>query len=302
MKLGLGTAQFGLSYGISNQRGRVPADEVTSILGLAAKHGIEVIDTAAAYGDSETVLGATLANEAPFRIVTKTSASKHAASAVAGQQLEENLRDSLRRLRQPGIYGYLLHDPRQLFAAGADERVAGLQQLKQKGLVEKIGVSVYTAAEIDRVLELFMPDIVQLPVSIFDQRLVSSGYLAKLKSLGVEIHARSVFLQGLVLMPLESMPAHFQGVATQLEKFVQFVEKAGMTRLDAALAFIAQIEQVDVALVGVSGHDELEKIIFSVKQNKDHGLKIDNAAQWAIGCDEIVNPALWPKASAGTGA
>lgn len=303
MKLGLGTAQFGLNYGISNQRGRIPADEVRAILALASNHGIEVLDTATAYGDSEAVIGASLSGEASFRIVTKTAASKFAASAHDIQaQLEQSLRDSLRHLRQQSVYGYLLHDPQQLFAPEADKLVAALQLLKQQGLVKKIGVSVYTATEIDRALELFLPDIVQAPVSIFDQRLVSSGHLVKLKKRGVEIHARSVFLQGLVLMPVEDMPAHFQTVAGHLEKFTRFTEAAGMSRLDAALAFIAQIEELDVALVGVSGLDELKTIVSSVKRNQDHELKIGNAAQWAIGNDEIVNPALWPKVGAGTHA
>ena len=71
MKLGLGTVQFGMNYGMSNLRGRTPPAEVDHILRLAADNGVQVLDTAAVYGDSEVVLGKLLAPDHDFRIVTK---------------------------------------------------------------------------------------------------------------------------------------------------------------------------------------------------------------------------------------
>ncbi len=301
MRLGLGTVQFGMSYGISNQTGKVSANDVRAILALALHNGIDVLDTATDYGDSEATLGATLADDIhSYRVVTKApSLQKRGITSNLPQALRQDLLQSLSAIQCHRVYGYLLHDPRDLLVPTAHKLVEALREIKQEGLVEKIGVSVYSAAEIDDILKIFVPDIIQVPISIFDQRLLASGHLAELKRRGVEIHARSIFLQGLLLMESGDAPDFCAPVVGHFQKFSGFIKDAGLTRLEAALAYIEQVEEIDVALVGVSSRQELEGIIGAVTRNAERRVKIPNASEWAIGDERIVNPALWPKRSAG---
>lgn len=298
MKLGLGTAQFGMPYGISNRNGQVSVADARAILSLAVAHGIDVLDTAAAYGDSEAVIRQAAPDVNAFRIVTKApSLQTRGITSDLPYVLRQDLLQSLDRLGCYSPYGYLLHDSRDLLAPTGHELVETLWEVKQEGLVENVGVSIYTAAEIDAMLKVFTPDIVQVPVSLFDQRLLASGHLAELKRRGVEIHARSIFLQGLLLMRPEELPDFCAPVADHVTQFMRFVQESGTTSLDAALAFIAQVPEIDVAIVGVSSLPDLEGILRAVERNASNDVRIANASQWAIRDERIVNPAQWPKRS-----
>lgn len=285
MKLGLGTVQFGLPYGVSNAAGQPPATEVARILARAAAADIAVLDTAAAYGNAEAALGQCLGPDHKFAIITKAASPGPGAHS---QQLRDSVDASLRNLRQERLYGLLLHRAADLFAPGGQQLVTALRELVAAGRVAKIGVSVYTAEEIDRTLDIFTPDIVQLPISILDQRLLASGHLRKLKAAGVEIHARSIFLQGLLLM--DAVPTHFHPLQAHLARYAEFLARNGLTRVQAALSFIAAVPDVDVALVGVTGVAELDEILASM--DRFDGCAEDFSA-FAVTDERMVNPALW---------
>jgi aryl-alcohol dehydrogenase-like predicted oxidoreductase len=144
---------------------------------------------------------------------------------------------------------------------------------------------------------LFVPDIIQAPVNIFDQRLLVSGHLAHLKNRGVEIHARSVFLQGLLLMEPGSAPDFCAPIAGHFARYVRFLEQSDLTKLEAALAFIAQEKHIDVALVGVSSSHDFEEIISAISHNCSRDARIPNASDWAVHDEAIINPAMWPMVS-----
>jgi aryl-alcohol dehydrogenase-like predicted oxidoreductase len=208
MQLGLGTVQFGGDYGVSNPGGRTPPDEVARILALAEREDIGLLDTAALYGDSEAVLGGALRRGHKFRIVSKTLKFDAARISQAdASALRAGFENSLRRLRQDRLYGLLVHAAADLLRPGGELLWAALNELKREGLVEKIGVSVYTGEDIEAILLRFRPDLVQLPLSVLDQRLIAGGQLARLKAQAVEIHARSIFLQGLLLMEDAELPS-----------------------------------------------------------------------------------------------
>ena len=170
MKLGLGTVQFGLPYGISNKTGQVALDEIGKILQLAATSGMQIVDTAAGYGDSENVLGRSLAPAHDFLIVTKTlplRAEKVRREDVA--KAEAVFEDSLRQLGQSSVYGLLVHHSADLLNPGGDRLYAALRRWKEEGRVKKIGVSVYAREEVDRLFDRYAFDLVQLPLNVFDQ-------------------------------------------------------------------------------------------------------------------------------------
>lgn len=285
--LGLGTAQFGMNYGISNSVGQTPEAEVARIMSLAWDSGCRVLDTAAGYGDSEAVLGRLFDESRPFRIVTKTPA---AAGNGGGPKIGRAFSEQLARLRRRQIYGLLVHRTSDLLGPFGAELYRELCALKDMGLVERIGASVYDGAEIDALLDRFDLDLVQLPVNVFDQRLVENSRLSLLKDRGVEVHVRSAFLQGVLLLKPDELPEFLRPLAESLREFRGAAGARGMSPLQAALSFVKGLDGVDVVLVGVTQYAELEEIVaaFSGTQSFD-------AAAFACGDARLVNPSLWPQ-------
>jgi aryl-alcohol dehydrogenase-like predicted oxidoreductase len=289
MKLGLGTVQFGLDYGISNREGRTPENEVINILNVAIENGIRYIDTASLYGTSEEVLGRTLPRGVDFQIVTKTPYfSKSKISRTESRVLVETFYRSLERMRIPAVYGLLIHHVDDVLVEGGSHLIETMTDLQQRGLVRKIGVSVYTAEEIDRTLEKFKFDLIQVPINIFDQRLLRSGHLSKLKLAGIEIHARSIFLQGLLLMDPTRIPTYFDPVKEHLRQYHDTVRLLGLTPIQAALGFVTGLNEIDIAVCGVNTHSQLAEMCKGMMDLEAHRF-----AHFAIFDEMILNPALW---------
>jgi len=291
-RIGLGTVQFGLDYGISNSGGRVPFDEVERILGRAATLGIKVLDTAALYGVSEETLGKILGPEHPFHIVTKTL--KVAADQVTDADavsLVHTFDRSLTRLRQRSVYGLLCHDADDLLKPGGHRLVQAMQQLKDERRVTKIGVSIYTGEQLDGVLGLFSPDLVQLPINVLDQRLIEDGWLTRLQNIGAEVHARSVFLQGLLLMKPATLDSYFNPVRSRLESYLGSLSDKGATPLEGALQFALSQSEINTILVGVCSRTELEEVRSASMRP---GLPGFDFRRWAVDDPRFVNPTQWP--------
>lgn len=286
-KLGLGTVQWGLPYGVSNREGATSPDEVARILASARARGVRTLDTAALYGDAETVLGRQ--DLAAFDIITKTPrfATGHISSDHA-DALVETFHGSLQRLGVPRLYGLLLHHATDLAAPGGERLLSAMRMLKSAGLVERIGVSVYDSSQLEAVLDLFQPDLVQLPINVFDHRLLDDGSLARLQSLGVEVHARSAFLQGLLLMRADALPEYFAPLRHLVERWHAACREQGMTPVQAALAFVRDLPGVSVCLVGVQDCAQFEQCA-----NDFNGGQSFDATGLVCNDPAFVNPALW---------
>lgn len=290
MKLGLGTAQFGLDYGISNKTGKTEPEEVCAILEVAHQQGIRLLDTAASYGISEEIIGQSLRSHHQFKIVTKTpSFPSTLITSQEAKQLEHAFGRSLSRMKQTSLYGLLIHQADDLLKHNGALLMETMFRLKQRGLVEKIGVSVYTSGQIDRILEQYAIDLIQLPVNVLDQRLLQSGHLSKLKQAGIEIHARSVFLQGLLLMDTGTLPDYFHHAKTHLEHFRQFAQKMGISPKQAALQFAMGIKEIDVVLCGVNNRFQLNECLNCARQP----MRPINMERFALSDDSILNPSKW---------
>jgi len=289
VRIGLGTAQFGLDYGISNPEGKTLFEEAGRILATAACEGIRVIDTAPAYGDSEKVLGKILSLRSGFDIVTKTPVFRR--DRITGQDtvlLEETFRRSLQHLGVPSAYGLLAHHADDLLADGGDRLVERMRRLKGEGLVARIGASVYTAQQVDAILERYDVGVLQVPVNVLDQRLLASGHLARIKERGIEVHARSAFLQGLLLMEPDGLPPHFHGVRRHLREFHREARRVGLSPLQAAIGFLAGIPEIDFVIVGVNDHLQLEEICRAARP-----IPTEVFARYAISDNAILNPSEW---------
>lgn len=249
-RIALGTVQFGLDYGVTNTTGQTSADDVDRILELAASSGIQTLDTAALYGDAEAAIGASDFS-APFDVVTKTP---HFTTA---DDLTKTFERSLHRLGRRQVYGLLVHRPQDLLGEHADLVWSTLADFKDQGLVAKLGVSVYDAEELAAIRSRYPVELVQLPCGVFDP--VLSATIATLEAEGVEVHVRSLFLQGLVFMADEA-PRYFDPVRPILRRWREAVQHVGATPLQAALAFGATLPATKLVL-GVENAQQLQEVI-----------------------------------------
>ena len=286
MKLGLGTVQFGLAYGISNQAGQVPEAEAAQILSEAERSGIDVLDTAQAYGDAELVIGRH-ARES-FRIVTKLAGERH-------ESAWEGLKASLSRLKRKKIYALLLHRAADLLEANAGDLLDELKDLKSAGIVEKIGVSVYGGEEIDLAMSRHPFDLVQVPLNILDQRLLG-GALAKLKAAGVEVHARSALLQGLLMMDPGALKGNLSRAAGSVKAIRERARQSGMSMLDACVGFACSRPEVDRVIAGVVSRRELEQLVAAERNAVARPAREWEAMrEFALNDEQILNPSKWEK-------
>jgi aryl-alcohol dehydrogenase-like predicted oxidoreductase len=290
-KLGLGTAQFGMDYGATNVGGRTAPAEAAKMLRTAHEAGIRWIDTAPAYGVSEDVLGRSWPAAHAFRIVTKTPVFKQARITQSdAQRLTDTFHLSLKTLRQTSLYALLAHHADDLLVDGGDVLIEAMQALKQRGLVQKIGVSVYSAAQIDGLLDRFAVDVIQVPMSVIDQRLLGSGHLGKLAARGIEVHVRSAFLQGIVLADTKALDEHFWPVRGLIEGYQDYCARQGLSPLEGALAFCTGRAEVACAIVGVCSMKELRELLAAAGTAIPPGLDF---APFACADERMVNPALW---------
>jgi aryl-alcohol dehydrogenase-like predicted oxidoreductase len=285
---GLGTAQFGLAYGISNDRGQVPRSEVESILEAAANSGCNILDTAAVYGDSEQVLGDCYSTPR-FRVVTKTAQFRTSViGAEAAATLRATFENSLSRLRLERVHGLLIHYADDLLASGGDRLWREMERLRAEGSVSRIGASLYDGAQLDRLLERFPFGIVQVPLNVLDQRLVRSGRLADLRQRGIEVHVRSPFLQGILLMAPADLPAWFAPIRPLVEGFQAAARSRGLTPLEAAIAFVRNQPDVDVMVMGFTGRDQFADCLTAYRRQVAF-----DATKFSSDDPRFLNPMNW---------
>ena len=236
-KLSLGTVQFGLNYGIANKIGQISREDVFKILEFAHKEGIDTLDTAYSYGESEEIIGQFISkSDRNFNIISKAPN----ASAIT---------ETLSRLKQTKIYGYLAHNPQDL---------KELEAVKQKGLVNKIGISVYNPEELN-----YNVDIVQAPYNIFDQRF--EEYFPILKEKNIEIHTRSAFLQGLFFLEMDRIDKDFKPAKEVIEKLHHISLDCKIPIHALCLGFVLLNPFIDKVIIGVDSIEQLKENIHSVQ-------------------------------------
>jgi|SRR3989339_309715 len=289
MKLGLGTVQFGSAYGISNQKGQVPFEETKKILEFAKSKKIFLLDTAPSYNASETVLGKIVMPDDKFMVVTKTSVFPNKTIIKRDASVLRNtFHESLRKLNQLSVYGLLFHHAEDLLKKNSGYLWDEICELKKEGLVRKIGVSVYTSEQIDRVLEKYSIDLIQVPINVFDQRLLRSGHLKKMKSLGIEIHARSIFLQGLLLMDFNTIPKYFDEIRGHFFCYHQVIHQHGYSLLEGALNFVINLPEINWIILGVNSLLNLQEICSSRLS-----LGIGFLNKFFLEKEKFLNPSRW---------
>lgn len=283
-RLGIGTVQFGTAYGISNTHGQVARSEAAAILEIGREAGVDLLDTAAAYGQAEEVVGGLLARFPRYATITKTARKTGGVDSVI-----ERARLSHHQLGGRRLYGLLVHSAADLATDDGAQLWQGLQRLRDQGLFTKIGISAYASDDPVALARQWRPDIMQLPLSVFDQRLVRAGVLEALKEGSVEIHVRSVFLQGAIFLDPAKLPASLQHASTALEHFHSRLRALEVSPLEAGLSYALSLDQVDRVIVGMTTAEEAREI-FAAAGAARHDLPW---SELAIEDEVLLDPRRW---------
>lgn len=273
-KIGLGSVQFGIPYGISNQTGKTSEEEVVNILAYAKEQNITLIDTASAYGNAEEVLGNNKMTN--FKIVSKFMPPAESVSIV--DQIEK----SLNHLKIEQLYGYLAHRPVTIYYD--PDQWSELLRLKAEGKICKIGFSLNTVGELELLLKQgFHPDLIQVPYNYFDRRF--EKHLIELHSGGCEIHTRSSFLQGLFFMNVDNLPSFFNPVKPLI---LSLQNKYGSVLSEILLKYSASKPFIDYVITGVENLQQLHTNL----EGLEHAEVISNL-DFSIN-EDILMPSKWP--------
>jgi aryl-alcohol dehydrogenase-like predicted oxidoreductase len=285
-KLALGTAQFGCNYGIANVSGQVKVSEAKRILELAGKAEIDLLDTAIAYGDSEAILGK--AGVAQFDVVSKLPGLPQKIGDL-GSWVEKQVRASLARLGVGSLHGLLLHRTEDLLGDSGKSLIDALVRVQSSKLVRKLGVSIYDPSELDKIMHLMRIDLVQAPLNLIDRRLETSGWLSTLQQKNVEVHTRSAFLQGLLLMSHKQIPDKFRAWQPLWDNWAAKLKENNASALEACLAYPLSLAEVDRVVVGIDNLDQLKAIISASKvRMPQHDFLFMTSQD-----KELINPSSW---------
>lgn len=282
-RLGLGGAQFGMAYGATNALPPPDDRELGRVLERAAAAGIGYIDTAPAYGDSEERIGRAIGDDTRFRLGTKTITP---SGGMSGGAVRDGIRRSLDRLRRTRLDLLTVHHADALSHPDWREIVQALRDAREAGLTDRIGVSIYDPTELDLVIERLAPEVVQVPINPLDRRFIDPACLDRLRRHGIRLHARSVFLQGLLLAEPEALPAFARGHRALVE-WRAWLDARGLSARTACLAHILAEPMVETAIVGVGGDADLAGLIEALPTGP-------MAVDFNASAPDLIDPRRWP--------
>jgi len=297
MELCLGSVQFGMNYGVRGQK-QPSLKEAVDMLDYATQNGIDTIDTAYNYGSAEEVIGCFIQDNRINR--NKISIiSKLQPNIIDDKPIEqwysimrENLISSLSRLHTDYLDGYLFHSSRYIFDEYLIECLNGL---KKEGLVKNVGVSIYEQKEAEAGVNSDLIDMIQIPFSIFDQRLDKGGFFENNKFEGKKLFSRSAFLQGLILMEENEVPIYLQKAVPIIKKIKEVSKQYNISRVSLAINFVKMYTKINYLVFGVDNMKQLKENIneFIIDNDKDIIRLISDKFQ-NLDAD-IVMPSLWHK-------
>ena len=286
-KLGLGVAQFGLD-GAARTRGRAPESEVREILAVAAQAGVGVLDAGAASTHGEAVMGAVMPRPAPFRVTVKAARGDRGPLYV-----EAEARACLARLGLTRADAIMVQSAGDLFSPYGMAWWDCLKALRDDGLFARVGISAYASDDPPGLARRFQPDLIQAPASLLDQRLLVDGSLAAVRELGVEVHLRSIFLNGLLFLPPDRAPSHLGAASiSRLSRARRLIAEGRSDPLQAALGFALSRPEANAVIVGAATAAELSAVV-AAAASPPPDLDWDNMA---LEDPEALDPRRWAAA------
>ena len=284
-KIILGSANFDQIYGI--KKNFIKKSEIKKLFDLALKNKIKTIDTSPLYNKSEKIIG--LLNNNRFKIISKISKPpKNIKRENIQKWLKQNVMISLKNLKIKKFECLLLHNANSLLSKNGDEIYKGIRNMKINGFTSKIGVSIYDFNVLDKILKKFKFNLIQAPFNILDQRLVKEGWLKKLKKRKIEVHVRSIFLQGILLLKHNQLPKKLKKLNKKLMIWKNWLEKNKFSSLQVCLSFVLNQNQLDGVVVGYNSASQLNQILKLKKIHNNFTLPNLN-----IKDKKLIDPRKW---------
>jgi aryl-alcohol dehydrogenase-like predicted oxidoreductase len=283
-KICIGTANFGGGYGIKGNGLRISNLEFESIFSVANTSGIGFIDTAISYQGSESIVGN--CKNRNFEIITKLPPLP--SNVAIDSWVRNEIHGSLSRLNRDHLYGLLLHHPSDLIGKQGEALFRIIQDLKNQGIVRKLGISIYETSELDLFFSKFDFDIVQAPFNLFDRNIHESGWLSRLEKSGVEFHARSLFLQGMLFLKLDELPLYLSNFRTEFSKLGNWLIESRQSLVEASIRHALSYKGISLIVVGVSSAGQLAEIAEAASKPPER------APQHLLSRDvRLINPKNW---------
>ena len=283
-KIILGSAKFGNTYGRFNKCDNINIQTANQIVQVAHKNGIKFIDTSQDYGNSETLIGDL--NIKNLNIITKIPKINN-LKQKPNDFIKLAVEKSLFKLKVKKLYGILFRSPKYMVKDPYFSLWREAQKLKEKKIIKKIGISIYSPEDLDLVYEKLQPDIVQFPYNLFDQRLKETGWINILYNNKVELHARSIFLQGLLLAEKNKLPKKFSDFNLIWKDYHSWLKKNNISALEACLKFLLEEKKISKIVIGIDTPKQLLEIINAKLKNK-------MLTTWKKNIDErLYNPLKW---------
>ena len=279
----LGGAQLGLPYGILNGGETLSREEVARILDTAVDHGIDSIDTAIAYGQSESIIGETSQNR--FKIISKLPPLPVDISNVS-EWVHSQVQGSLSRLKCTSLDALLLHRPQDLTGAQGAELYAAIGSLMAEKMIHRFGVSIYSPDDLEGLIGTFDIHVVQAPLNVFDRRIL--GVTDQLSALNIEVHARSVFLQGVLIASPKDRPQRFEPWSEHFALFDEWVRSSGVSAMACCLGFALQQPGIAKLVIGTTSAESLDEIMNSIPNSV---LEVPTHLQSSV--EQLIDPRFW---------
>jgi len=279
----LGGAQLGLPYGILNGGETLSREEVARILDTAVDHGIDSIDTAIAYGQSESIIGETSQNR--FNIISKLPPLPVDISNVS-EWVHSQVQGSLSRLKCTSLEALLLHRPQDLTGAQGAELYAAIGSLMAEKMIHRFGVSIYSPDDLEGIIGTFDIQVVQAPLNVFDRRIL--GITNHLSAFNIEVHVRSVFLQGVLIANPKDRPQRFEPWSEHLAQFDEWVRSSGVSAMACCLGFALQQPSIAKLVIGTTSAESLNEIMTSIPNSV---LEVPAHLQSSV--EQLIDPRFW---------
>jgi aryl-alcohol dehydrogenase-like predicted oxidoreductase len=279
----LGGAQLGLPYGILNGGETLSREEVARILDTAVDRGIDSIDTAIAYGQSESVIGETSQNR--FNVISKLPPLPVDISNVS-EWVHSQVQGSLSRLKCTSLDALLLHRPQDLIGAQGAELYAAIGSLMAEKMIHRFGVSIYSPDDLEGIIDTFEIHVVQAPLNVFDRRIL--GVTDKLSALNIEVHVRSVFLQGVLIASPQDRPHRFEPWSEHFALFDEWVRSSGVSAMACCMGFALQQPGVAKLVIGTTSAESLDEIMNSIPNSV---FEVPTHLQSSV--EQLIDPRFW---------
>jgi aryl-alcohol dehydrogenase-like predicted oxidoreductase len=292
-RLALGTAQFGMDYGIVPVSLPLKLDEVKQILIESINSGIGILDTASTYGVSEDIIGSTLIAH-HFQIITKTLPIRK--SKIDSNDLNNVINafdESLIKMGQKQLSALLVHDANDLLVPGGDAIWRWMEEIKLAGTVNRIGVSLYDCDIAYQLINRYNIDIIQMPCNVLDQRIIDNNFYDFCRINNIAIHVRSIFLQGAILMEPSRLPVFLSGLRPYLEQLRKNAFALNLSIYDLALAFVLQQSAIENIIVGVQNKKQIKMLISSLSEIQNLEKLAINWNSLRCSDKKLIDPRFW---------